>query len=142
MLGWLGETDCHETARFGGKAANLSRLAAHHRVPPGFAVAADATSTVTNGQAPAELARAVGEAYGRLCLQTGETDTPVAVRSSAVDEDGAAASFAGQHDTYLNIRGRDGVVDALLRCVHSARTPEAVMWRCWCKRWWPRTRQR
>ena len=53
----------------------------------------------------------------------------MAVRSSALDEDGPGSSFAGQHDTFLNIRGRDAVVDAVLRCVRSASSAEALSYR-------------
>src|SRR5690606_22363725 len=56
-------------------------------------------------------------------------DSPVAVRSSAIDEDGPVASFAGQHRTLLNIRGFDALVDATVRCVASARAAEAVAYR-------------
>jgi phosphoenolpyruvate synthase/pyruvate phosphate dikinase len=52
-----------------------------------------------------------------------------AVRSSAVDEDGAAASFAGQHETYLNIVGADSIVKAVARCWESARSERALEYR-------------
>lgn len=53
----------------------------------------------------------------------------MAVRSSAVDEDGAGASFAGQHDTYLNLTGADAVADAVERCRASASSDRAVAYR-------------
>jgi phosphoenolpyruvate synthase/pyruvate phosphate dikinase len=53
----------------------------------------------------------------------------VAVRSSAVDEDGDVASFAGQHETYLNIAGVDAIVAAVRRCWKSALTPRALAYR-------------
>ena len=53
----------------------------------------------------------------------------VAVRSSAVDEDGAAASFAGQHETYLNIVGADAIIQAVVRCWESARSERALEYR-------------
>src|SRR6185295_16229440 len=53
----------------------------------------------------------------------------VAVRSSAVDEDGAAASFAGQHETYLNIVGADSIIQAVTRCWESARSERALEYR-------------
>jgi phosphoenolpyruvate synthase/pyruvate phosphate dikinase len=43
-------------------------------------------------------------------------DSVAAVRSSAVDEDGIAASFAGQHKTYLNITGADAILQAVVHC--------------------------
>ena len=87
----------------GGKAASLSRLAATWRVPPGFVVALPG-ATLDRAARPAVLA-----AYRALGERCGVADPPVAVRSSAVGEDGAETSFAGQHDTYLNVSGADQV---------------------------------
>jgi pyruvate,water dikinase len=56
-------------------------------------------------------------------------DFIAAVRSSAVDEDGAAASFAGQHETYLNIVGADAIIQAVTRCWESARSERALEYR-------------
>ncbi|MHC1562608.1 PEP/pyruvate-binding domain-containing protein [Actinomycetospora sp. C-140] len=53
----------------------------------------------------------------------------VAVRSSAVGEDAAGASYAGEHDTYLELRGRDAVADAVCRCWASLYTARAVSYR-------------
>src|ERR671935_288401 len=53
----------------------------------------------------------------------------VAVRSSAVDEDGRDASFAGQHETFLNVAGVDALVDAIRRCWASFYTPHAIDYR-------------
>jgi len=55
-------------------------------------------------------------AYATLCLESNTDDVPVAVRSSATSEDSPDASFAGEHDTYLWVRGADDVVDAARRC--------------------------
>jgi phosphoenolpyruvate synthase/pyruvate phosphate dikinase len=51
------------------------------------------------------------------------------VRSSAVDEDGADASFAGQHDTYLNVVGAEAIGEAIVRCWESARSPRVLEYR-------------
>jgi len=56
-------------------------------------------------------------------------DFIAAVRSSAVDEDGITASFAGQHETYLNIVGADAILQAVIRCWESARSEHAVHYR-------------
>ena len=56
-------------------------------------------------------------------------DVPVAVRSSATAEDLPTLSFAGQQDTYLNIRGDDAVLDAVTRCWASLWNPRAVAYR-------------
>ncbi len=53
----------------------------------------------------------------------------MAVRSSAVDEDGALASFAGQHESYLNVVGAGAIAEAVARCWASARTERAVEYR-------------
>jgi phosphoenolpyruvate synthase/pyruvate phosphate dikinase len=123
---WLGEDDCHHEAFVGGKAASLSRLASRHTVPHGFAISAIAATehAIIDGLLPA-----IQQAYRRLGERCGTKHPPVAVRSSALDEDGATASFAGQHDTYLNIRGVDAVLDAVRRCVLSASSHEALAYR-------------
>ena len=123
---WLGDDDCHHEAVVGGKAASLSRLASLHTVPPGFAIAA--MPAVDHSIGDAQLA-AIQHAYRGLGERCDLAHPAVAVRSSAVDEDGSDASFAGQHDTYLNIRGVDAVLDAVRRCVLSASSSEALAYR-------------
>jgi pyruvate, water dikinase len=110
---WLGDPAASDPALTGGKAANLSRLAAAHRVPAAFVLAIPGTELDRSARAT------LTEAYARLGQLTGTADPAVAVRSSAVDEDGADASFAGQHDTYLNVRGAEQVWWAVSRCVAS-----------------------
>jgi pyruvate,water dikinase len=78
---------------------------------------------------PDSLTQAVIAAYQRLAVMTVIEQPAVAVRSSAVDEDGATTSFAGQHDTYLNIVGAEAVCDAIVRCWASARAPRALEYR-------------
>jgi pyruvate,water dikinase len=56
-------------------------------------------------------------------------DFIAAVRSSTVDEDGTTASFAGQHETYLNIVGVDAIIQAVTRCWESARSERALEYR-------------
>ena len=68
------------------------------------------------------------EAYRRLVKDYGE-DLSVAVRSSATAEDLPTASFAGQHDTYLNVRGEEMVLDAVRRCNASLFTDRAISYR-------------
>jgi pyruvate,water dikinase len=62
------------------------------------------------------------------CRQLGEA-APVAVRSSAIAEDGDAASFAGQQETYLNVQGTDAVLEAIRSCWASFFTPRALFYR-------------
>lgn len=124
---WLGEDPCHATAEVGGKAANLSRLAFLHQVPPGFAL--PAFPSAPGDTMPAEIAAAIRDAYRMLAERVGEDAPSVAVRSSTLDEDGSNASFAGQHDTYLNVTGGAAVIEAVARCCASARSPEALAYR-------------
>lgn len=72
---------------------------------------------------------AVSAAYRQLSEQTGVHDTPVAVRSSATAEDQPDASFAGQQDTYLWIRGENDVIDHVVRCWASLYTDRAIAYR-------------
>lgn len=74
---------------------------------------------------PDEVASAVRQAYIRL----GGGDLPVAVRSSATAEDLPDLSFAGQQETYLNIRGDQMVLDAVKRCWASLWTARAIGYR-------------
>lgn len=77
---------------------------------------------------PAEMAREITAAYQKLCEQYGE-NTDVAVRSSATAEDLPTASFAGQQETYLNIRGTAQLLDACRRCFASLFTDRAISYR-------------
>ena len=74
---------------------------------------------------PNELASAILEAYASLP----GANPPVAVRSSATAEDLPEASFAGQQETYLNIRGADGVLAAVKDCWASLWTARAIGYR-------------
>ena len=121
---WLGAPGTDDPRVVGGKAASLSRLAARHRVPPGFCLTATAAGPDADG-----VRAAIAAAYSELGRRAGEPEPAVAVRSSAIDEDGAAASFAGQHDTFLNLVGADAVADAIGRCRASARSERALAYR-------------
>ena len=73
---------------------------------------------------PGPTAAAIAQAYAAL-----GDDVPVAVRSSATVEDLAGLSAAGQHDTYLNIRGQAAVIDAVRRCWASLWSARAIGYR-------------
>jgi pyruvate,water dikinase len=77
----------------------------------------------------AELEGQVRASYEELCRRCGTEDTPVAVRSSATAEDLSDASFAGEHDTYLWVRGADAVLDRMRRCWSSIYTARAISYR-------------
>lgn len=113
----------------GPKAAHLSVLAASHPVPPGFCLTAEAYRRAQRlGGIDADLERAVADAYADL-VGDAEPPPPVAVRSSALDEDGPGASFAGQHDTILGVVGLDAVRAAIERTWASLRSEAALAYR-------------
>ena len=78
---------------------------------------------------PDDVVSDVTEAYAALCAHCGVDDLPVAVRSSATAEDLPDASFAGQQDTYLWIKGADSVIDHVRQCWSSIFTDRAIAYR-------------
>ena len=155
MVTGLAELRASDLDRAGGKGANLGELlAGGFDVPPGFVVTTDAyrrfvtdagigdqivraaadwapadvealaARLIADADWPEGLADAVTASYDGL----GES-VPVAVRSSATAEDLGGASFAGQQETYLNVRGREAVLDAVRRCWASGWGARAVEYR-------------
>lgn len=139
VIEWLGEASSGEDV-LGGKGASLDRLIRlGYRVPPGFCVTTAAFRAGTAFRAgsgaadplDAELAHALSEALDRLKAVIAETTTGparLAVRSSALGEDGSAASFAGLHDTELDVAPAD-VPAAVQRCWASLTSAPAVAYR-------------
>ncbi|HZU86725.1 MAG TPA: PEP/pyruvate-binding domain-containing protein [Anaerolineaceae bacterium] len=123
---WLGSPECHDPARVGGKAASLSRLAAHYPVPAGFCLPAEPVQAQPD---PGAYLQDLADAYRELGRRCGQVDLPVAVRSSAIDEDGQTTSFAGQHETYLNVCGIEAVAEAVSKCLASAHNQRALAYR-------------
>jgi phosphoenolpyruvate synthase/pyruvate phosphate dikinase len=78
---------------------------------------------------PEDLVAEIGAAYRNLCGGPAQTLKAVAVRSSATAEDLPDASFAGQQETYLNIRGIDAVLEAVRKCWASLWTARAIAYR-------------
>ena len=78
---------------------------------------------------PADLAEAIRVSYEELGKKVGEKDPFVAVRSSATAEDLPDASFAGQQDTYLNVRGADTIIEKVKECYASTFTDRATYYR-------------
>ncbi len=123
---WLGDPKSFDVALVGGKAASLSRLARmYHCVPDGFCLPV----TVMDQAHPLDLREEIGRAISDLMACHSLPELTVAVRSSAVDEDSAGASFAGQHETYLNIVGAEAILQAVTRCWESARSEHALEYR-------------
>jgi pyruvate,water dikinase len=140
---------CLEVASAGGKGASLARMTAFGMpVPPGFVVHADALAAclpdggaellraareqreraselVAAAEIEEELRSAIEGAYAEL----GEGEHAVAVRSSACAEDSQEASFAGQQETYLHVRGADAVLERLRDCWASFFSERALFYR-------------
>ena len=150
-----GRGDAGSAADLGGKGASLDRLGRlGFRVPPGFCL----TTAAFKAQLAAAVDVALGEsgavdvaaveyglasiplepgvrsaldaAVGRLVAEVGAAgfQPRFAVRSSAVGEDGSAASYAGLHETELDV-APDGVADAVRRCWASLWSPAAIAYR-------------
>ena len=78
---------------------------------------------------PEEVEAGIRSSYAELSRRCGAIDVPVAVRSSARSEDSPDASFAGEHDAFLWVRGADAVVDAVRRCWAGLFTDRAACYR-------------
>lgn len=78
---------------------------------------------------PPRLVSELADAYARLGEEAGRADPDVAVRSSATAEDLPEASFAGQQETFLNVRGLQALLDACRRCFASLFTDRAIDYR-------------
>lgn len=78
---------------------------------------------------PLDLEDEIRVAYRKLCKDMDRPDIDVAVRSSATAEDLPDASFAGQQETYLNIRGEESLLDACRSCFASLFTDRAISYR-------------
>ena len=87
-----------------------------------------ARDLVYSAPLPQDLERQILVAFAQLQQEYGD-DLTVAVRSSATAEDLPTASFAGQQDTYLNIRGGQSLLDACKRCFASLFTDRAIHYR-------------
>lgn len=110
-----------ETALFGSKAVGLGDAVRHGlTLPPGVALSGDLVEAVASNDA---------ECIEKLTTALRELAPPYAVRSSAVDEDGAAASFAGQHLTVLNVYCAEDVPAAVREVWWSANSDSAITYR-------------
>ena len=146
----FGEAACLEVASAGGKGASLARMTSLGLpVPPGFVVPAGALASALpdGGEQLRGLARSRDAEGAQALIRTveldpqlrdavlgayagmGEGDVPVAVRSSACAEDSEAASFAGQQETYLHVRGPDDVRARIRDCWASFFSERALFYR-------------
>ncbi|PIS17298.1 MAG: phosphoenolpyruvate synthase [Candidatus Nealsonbacteria bacterium CG09_land_8_20_14_0_10_42_14] len=85
-------------------------------------------SLILRASLPENLKKEIKKAYQKLCLKYGQ-NTDVAVRSSATAEDLPSASFAGQHETFLNVRGEEDLFEACRKCLASLFTDRAISYR-------------
>lgn len=134
---WLVDVGLEGAAnaeRIGRKAANLAvMMSAGLSVPPGFAItteAYDAFLAAAPGPRSMErlLERPLPEGAIDAIKHVMRTwgDVPLAVRSSSVSEDLEGASFAGQYESVLNVRGEKAVAEAVRRCWASAYSPRIL----------------
>ncbi len=84
---------------------------------------------ILSGDFPTDIRDAIVESYRELCTRSGVDEVSVAVRSSATAEDLPDASFAGQQETFLNIRGERALLAACRRCYASLYTDRAISYR-------------
>ncbi len=87
-----------------------------------------ARAAVLETPIPEDLRNAILEGYARLCARLGR-EPELAVRSSATAEDLPEASFAGAAETFLNVRGREGLLRAMHACYSSLFTDRAISYR-------------
>ena len=92
-------------------------------------VTAEVRQMIMDEEMPASLAEAIRNGYEELARKVGEENPFVAVRSSATAEDLPDASFAGQQDTYLNVRGADMIIAKVKECYASTFTDRATYYR-------------
>nr|WP_321227953.1 phosphoenolpyruvate synthase [uncultured Psychroserpens sp.] len=90
------------------------------------AIGEQARNYILNGTFSVDFSEEIKSAYKNLCK---EGNCAVAVRSSATAEDLPDASFAGQHETFLNIKGEEELLKAIKKCIASLYTNRAIKYR-------------
>jgi len=88
-----------------------------------------ARKAVLNGELPKDLKREVAQHYEQLSEKYNQKDTDIAVRSSATAEDSKDASFAGQMETFLNVRGEEELFKSIKKCMSSFFTDRSISYR-------------
>ena len=132
LEGWLPTAALAELHRlFSAPAVGAVGAGADGGGHQGLAALSEQARRLIEGQSlPSWLADAVADAHGRLEARTGRgAALRVAVRSSAVGEDGHAASFAGQYETYLGVSGADEVLRHIAKCWASGYSAHALDYR-------------
>ena len=150
---WLEDISRHDIASAGGKGANLGELTvdAYRRFAEAGRIAEEITrrmqgldvedtvrldevsaslrDLVQHTRVPDDVGESIFKAYRELSLTTGTHARFVAVRSSATAEDSASFSFAGMFQSFLDVRGDESLLDAVVDCWASAFTSRVVFYR-------------
>jgi len=84
---------------------------------------------ILKSELPKDLREEIIRSYNKLSRKYGQRNTDVAVRSSATAEDLKTASFAGQHETFLNVRGEKELLEAVKKCIASLFTDRSISYR-------------
>ena len=113
----------------GQEVAGLLHQADVHRPEALEPISAAVRARIEESPLADDVAGAVTAAYDRLCNECQADDLAVAVRSSATCEDAPDASFAGEHDSFLWVRGAKDVARHLVRCWSSLWTARAICYR-------------
>ena len=92
-------------------------------------IGAEVRKLILLGEFPEDLKKDIISHYKKLSQQYGKKEESVAVRSSATAEDLADASFAGQQESYLNMKGEKQVLEAVKKCMASLFTNRAISYR-------------
>lgn len=123
---WLGNPNSFDHSLVGHKAATLSRLMHFgHCIPDGFCLP---MPLLTLENLP-DLRFDIDQALSALKACHNLKMFAAAVRSSAIEEDCAEASFAGQYETFLNVVGTAAIVEAIRRCWDSAHSERVQQYR-------------
>ncbi len=118
----FSEISKEDISEVGGKGASLGEMTqAGISVPPGFVVTTQAFKDFYTQEIPVDVREEILAAFDKLGAER------VAVRSSAVAEDGTSASWAGQLESYLNVT-RDGLIEAVRNCWNSIKSERALMY--------------
>lgn len=133
MLNWLEERNKNKIHQVGAKVAHLSGLSDRYPIPMGFCLSIRAHQQWLKAGQPATMPSAlqidIEQIYQQLLEKCGDLQPRLAVRSSAVDEDSPIASFAGQYESYLNVRGPEALQQAIIQCWQSGQTERVKSYR-------------
>ena len=108
------------------RIADLLATLSHEAVEPLSAAEAEIRAWFEEGEFPPAIRADIDAAYAALCARSGGLEAAVAVRSSATAEDAEGASFAGEYDTFVGMRGAEEVALYVRRCWASAYTARSI----------------